>query len=285
MILLDGPMGTELTFRKIPTALPRWSAGALTSHPDVVTAIHQDYVDAGADILTTNTFRTSEATLGAEWRATTRRAVELARHAAGKSCRVAGSIAPLADCYRPDLSPALDHPDRTYRAHSQMAEVLAEDVDLILCETFPSVEEAVLAARAALATGKETWVALTAGPGTPLLNAREMREASKRLVDEGVAALLVSCTPAAECERYLEALAVGGARTGVYANAGVADAESGFRSDPDLSPRQYLHLAKRWEDAGAVIIGGCCGTRPKHIEALNDYRRGPLACEPDSELA
>ncbi|MFT5356386.1 MAG: S-methylmethionine-dependent homocysteine/selenocysteine methylase [Polyangiales bacterium] len=272
VILLDGPMGTELAFRDVPTSLPRWSAGALVSHPEIVTAIHQDYVDAGADVLTTNTFRTAEVTLGAEWRHYTHRAVSLARHAAGASCRVAGSIAPLADCYRPDLSPASAHPDETFQAHSQMAEALADECDLILCETFPSIEEAVLAARAAVATGRETWVALTAGPEEPLLSTDEMREGAKRLVDEGVSALLVSCSPAAQCRRYVEALAAVGLPAGVYANAGVADIESGFRSDPKSSPERYLRMAAEWADAGAVIIGGCCGTRPAHIKALNENR-------------
>ncbi|MFK8002965.1 MAG: homocysteine S-methyltransferase family protein [Polyangiales bacterium] len=272
MILLDGPMGTELAFRSVPTSLPRWSAGALMSHPEVVSAIHGEYADAGADVLTTNTFRTAEATLGDEWRLYTRRAVELAREAAKAKCRVAGSIAPLDDCYRPDLSPALSSPDETFRAHTQMAEALAEGVDLLLCETFPFVEEAILAARAAVATGKETWVALTAGPEEPLLSTEEMREAGRRLRDEGVGALLVSCTPAADCERYVEALVSAGLPTGVYANAGVADDESGFRSDPKSSPEHYSHLAKRWQEAGAVIIGGCCGTRPRHIKALNENR-------------
>lgn len=265
-------MGTELAFRGVPTSLPRWSAGALMSHPEAVSAIHKEYVDAGADILTTNTFRTAEATLGEEWRRYTRRAVELAREAASGRCRVAGSIAPLADCYRPDLSPAASRPAETYRQHLEMAEVLAEGVDLFLCETFPSVEEAVLAARAAVATGKETWVAVTAGPEEPLLNATEMREAGQRLKDEGVGALLVSCSPAADCERYVEALATAGLPTGVYANAGVADDDSGFRSDPRSSPEHYLRFAKRWENVGAVIIGGCCGTRPRHIKALNENR-------------
>lgn len=265
-------MGTELAFRDVPTSLPRWSAGALMSHPEVVSAIHRDYVDAGADILTTNTFRTAEVTLGAEWRPYTRRAVELARQAAGTRCRVAGSIAPLADCYRPDLSPALVRPRETYQWHAQMAEALADDVDLLLCETFPSVEEAILAARAAVSTGKETWVALTAGPEEPLLSANEMREGAKRLKDEGVSALLVSCSPAADCEPYVEALASAGLLTGVYANAGIADDETGFRSDPESSPERYLRLATRWADAGAVIIGGCCGTRPRHIKALNENR-------------
>ena len=240
-----------------------------------MSAIHQEYIDAGADIITTNTFRTAEATLGVEWLSYTRRAVELAAEAAaGTRVRVAGSIAPLADCYRPDMSPAKEHPAQTYRAHAQMAEALADGSDLILCETFPSIDEAVLAARAACRTGKETWVALTAGPGIPLLTAEDMREGAKRLVDEGVSALLVSCSPALDCQDYVVALANLGVPSGVYANAGVADSESGFRSDPRAAPAQYLSFAIKWREAGAAIIGGCCGTRPGHIKALNENRRG-----------
>ncbi|MGI0147927.1 MAG: homocysteine S-methyltransferase family protein, partial [Thermoplasmata archaeon] len=154
-LLLDAAMGTELQRRGADTRLPLWSARSLLGRPDLISEIHREEAAAGADVVTANTFRThrrilEKAGLGARSLELTSLAVRLAREAAEESGRevfVAGSLAPLEDCYRPDLVPedaALE------REHSEQAESLAEaGVDLILCETHNTVRELVAAARAA----------------------------------------------------------------------------------------------------------------------------------------
>src|SRR5688500_17354583 len=121
MILLDGPLGTELDRRGVPTPLPRWSAGAVDAAPDVLRAIHADYARAGATVHTANTFRTKRRTLGDDWERLARRAIAIARESVPAGHRVAGSIAPLEDCYRPDLSPVDPAPE-----HRELARVLAD---------------------------------------------------------------------------------------------------------------------------------------------------------------
>ncbi len=105
-LLLDGATGTELQRRGVDTSLPLWSARALLDAPGVLQTIHADYIAAGADIITTNTFRThrrtlTRAELGARTRELTQLAVKIAREAARQVDRevfVAGSISPLEDC-------------------------------------------------------------------------------------------------------------------------------------------------------------------------------------------
>src|SRR5688572_4668685 len=134
-------MGTELAARGVPTPGPGWSAYALETAPETVRAIHAEYMRAGAMVHRTNTFRTQPHLFPepseegrASFRELIRRAVELARTGAA-SARIAGSIAPVADCYRPDLSPPAEDARRIHRA---MAGALAaERVDLLVCETFP----------------------------------------------------------------------------------------------------------------------------------------------------
>ena len=128
-ILLDGAMGTELQRRGADTRLPLWSARALVEAPDLVAEIHREEVEAGADVLTANTFRTHRRTLAKGGLAERSRelsalAVRLAREAApaGRPVFVAGSIAPLEDCYRPDLVPE----DAVLeREHSEQADSLS----------------------------------------------------------------------------------------------------------------------------------------------------------------
>jgi len=264
VIVLDGPLGTELDARGVDTGLPLWSARALIEAPEIVAAIHADYAAAGATVHTANTFRTKRRMLGAKWEPLARDAVRLARSAVPSGHRVAGSIAPLEDCYRPDLSPKDPEPE-----HHELAALLAEEgCDVLLCETYPHVGEAVAAVRAAVRTGVETWVGFTAGPFGDLLTPTEMREGARRAVDAGAAAVFVNCTPALETRDFLDALADLGVPIGAYANAGSADDDIGWKSSPEPGAEAYAALAESWRDAGASMIGGCCGTGPAHVRAL-----------------
>ncbi len=279
--LLDGPMGSLLGARGVATPAPLWSAAALLDAPAEVHRIHADYAAAGATVHTANTFRTKERNVGelgpspwaqrqagAAWETLTRRAVEIARAAVPSGHRVAGSLAPLEDCYRPDLSPPDPRPE-----HRSMAHMLASTgVDLILCETFPHVGEALIAVEEAVSTGLPVWVAFTAGPGAELLTPAEMERGAREAIHRGVAAVLVNCTAAHLTLPYVEALARACGRAavpfGAYANAG--DAPEHFNrtvSDPAAVER-YMEHAATWIEAGATLVGSCCGTGPAHIAAL-----------------
>lgn len=272
--LIDGPMGSQLNQRGISTELPLWSAAAIDQAPDTIAAIHRDYVAAGATVHTTNTFRTQRRVVGDPWQRLTRKAVQLARENVGGH-RVAGSIAPLCDCYRPDLSPRNCRPE-----HHAMATLLADaGCDLLLCETFPHLGEAVVATEEAVGTGLETWVALTAGPEANLLSPEQAAEGAKRAVDAGASAVLVNCIPAAKTLRFVLALENANVRVpiGAYANAGSVDDQIGWSASPEAGADTYLEFVRQWVDAGATIVGGCCGTGPPHIEAIARHYSPPIA--------
>lgn len=267
LILLDGPLGTELLARGVATPLPGWSAHALDTAPDVVAAIHRDYAKAGARVHTANTFRTQPRWFPDRWRELTSRAVAIARDALTgvnqPDYRVAGSIAPLEDCYSPALSPA-----EPRREHRLMARALAEEgVDLLLVETFPHVGEALVAVEEAVATGLPTWLSLTAGPGADLLTVDQVREGAERAVSLGVEAVLVNCIPTSRVLEYLMGLQDLGVRIGAYANAGRAAEGMGFAATP-LDIEGYVDSVAQWIEAGAGIVGGCCGTGVEHVAAV-----------------
>jgi S-methylmethionine-dependent homocysteine/selenocysteine methylase len=271
VIVLDGPMGTELGRRGVATPPGSWSANALVAAPDVIASIHHDYAAAGAVVHTADTFRTKRRNAGKTWEALARRAVQIARESVPEGHRVAGSIAPLEDCYRPDRSPG----EASSEEHAELAHALAEaGVDLILCETFANAAEAAAAVRESVRTTTETWVALTAGPDASLMTPEAMRDAARACVGEGARVVLVNCTPATRTLRYLDALAGLGVAFGAYANAGSQADRLGWGTDAsrvadvDDGPAKYAVLARAWLDAGATVIGGCCGTGPGHIAAL-----------------
>lgn len=272
ILVLDGPMGTELGRRGVPLPEGVWSAWAIEHDPDEIVAIHAEYARAGATVHTTNTFRTRRRSYPDRWAALTAQAVGLARMGVPAGHRVAGSIAPLEDCYSPWLSPAEPRPE-----HREMARALAAaGVDLLLCETFPHVGEGLVAVEEAVATGLETWASFTAGPDADLLSPAELAAAARQAVARGARAVLVNCVPATATLAYVERLAELGVPFGAYANAGHAAEGLGWeRPTPDAAAR-YADLAASWVGRGASLVGGCCGTGPAHIAELR-RRFGPPA--------
>jgi S-methylmethionine-dependent homocysteine/selenocysteine methylase len=259
LVVLDGPMGTELVRRGLALPAPAWSAVALDAAPELVAAVHRDYAVAGATVHTANTFRTKRRSVGAGWEALARRAVRIARDSVGTTMRVAGSIAPLEDCYRPDLSPGLGA--RT--EHREVARALADEgVDVLLCETFPNEVEALVAVEEAVRTGVETWASLL--PMLPM----NLHRAARACVEAGARAVLVNCLPATETLPCCGELAGLGVPFGAYANAGAEADGIGWSTDPAAAACAYERLARSWIAAGATIVGGCCGTGPAHIARL-----------------
>lgn len=269
-------MGTELTRRNVDTTLPLWSAAALDSAPQVVAQIHADYVAAGATVLTANTFRTNtralaKAGLAHRARDLTFKAVSLARQAtavAGRSVRVAGSLAPVEDCYTPELVPSAAEVDVE---HGALARNLADaGVDLMLIETMNTVREAVAAARAAANTGKPFWVSFTLGADGALLSGESLASAVAAVRPFRPEAVLINCVPVAQIAAALTELQMvaHGLRFGAYGNVGHVDDTVGWTLTDAVTPAQYADAARGWRAQGASIIGGCCGTHPGHIRAI-----------------
>jgi len=277
-LLLDGANGTELARRGINVDVPEWSAAALVTAPDLVWQVHADYVAAGAELITANTFRTharnlSPAGLASRTAELTALAVGLARDAAGDRAYVLGSQAPLEDCYSPQLVP----PDNELRSeHQAMARQLANaGVDGILVETQNTIREAVAAAAAAAETGLPVLVSFVCGRDGRLLSGESLSAAATAVLPYEPAMLLVNCLPVETVSRVLPELigAAGSRPVGVYANIGYADERGQWVNTDNIDPGVYGTQAARWLQAGARLLGGCCGTTPAHVAALADVRR------------
>ena len=278
IVLLDGALGTELERRGVPTRLPLWSAQALVQAPDRVREIHEAYVRAGAEILTACTFRTTPRALASagmtgESDRLTAAAIALCREArerAGleREVWIAGSIAPLEDCYRPELAPP---PDVAEREHREQAERLKQaGADLLLIETMNSVPEAVAAVTGARSVGLPVLVSFICKNAREIWNGELLADAVLAVDALQPDAILVNCTPVEIAGACLDEIARATHRpVGCYPNAGTPDLERGACSfDPAMTPGRFAGAAQGWVRSGAQIVGGCCGTGPDHIRAL-----------------
>lgn len=282
-MLLDGPTGTELQRRGVETNVPGWTAAAIESAPDILLAIHRDYVATGAEVLTANTFRTHSRNvrslvpdmaaaaadrLAAQW---TWRAVEIARAAASESNHkvwIAGSQAPLGDCYEAGQTPddaALE------REHRRMSDNLAAaGVDLILVETHPTLREALAATRAALATGLPVITSCVCNRAGRMLSGESLADAASAIARLPIAAVGVNCILADDGLTAVQTLrqTAPDRPVAIYANVGWFTPELGWRNSDSIDPQVYATHAAQWLTAGARLIGTCCGTTPQHIARL-----------------
>jgi len=283
MIVLDGATGTELARRGVDTRGTLFSAAALLSEQGIAAlrAVHAAYVQAGAQVITANTFRTNPRKAGGRWRELTGIAVRIARESGAK---VAGSMAPVEDCYRPDLRP----PPRIAEAeHRELARALAQaGCDLLLVETVVAADEGLAAVRAAAATGLPVWVGALAMPDGSMRSGDDLGAFFRDARSEGARAALINCVPPAGVDAGLDAAAASGLPFGAYAHMGEVDPNAGWPVTPVLSPKDYAARAAGWLGRGASILGGCCGTTPAHIAALaalSPIRHDP--CQLDRRIA
>src|SRR5437588_3290440 len=265
--LLDGALGTELGRRGVDTRSGLFSTAALLDERGraALREVQGEYLEAGAHVLTAATFRTNRralaaAGLEARFPELAQLAVGEARAAAAGRALVAGSLAPVEDCYQPDLRPP---PAQAAREHLEHARALAEaGCDLLLVETVAAADEGLAAVAAAVATGLPVWVAAMATPRGTLLDGGDLGEFFRRAVAGGASAALINCTPPDGVDLALPAAAASGVPFGAYAHLGEVDAAVPWGRAPDLSSEEYARRALRWVEQGASIVGGCCGTGP-----------------------
>ncbi len=282
-LLLDGGMGRELRRRGVPILDTIWSANALVVAPYTVRDVHFDYIEAGADVITTNTYgiiRSELAKEGIEDRygELNRMAGELARQAreaGGRSVAIAGSLPPLRGSYRPDLVGPLNEILPQYR---EQVELLAPTVDLFICETMSSAAEGYAAATAAAESGKPVWVAWTLAEDRSgkLRSGESVSEAAAAIAHLPIAGFLANCCAPESIAAAMPGLAaLGRGAVGGYANAfrpvpedWVMDRDGLLSLRDDLDPEEYAGHVAHWQADGARIVGGCCGTGPAHIARL-----------------
>ena len=282
-VVIDGGTGAELQRRGVPVDPVCWHArAALTHHADLV-AVHVDFINAGASVITTNTFAThsyvlKEAGYHAEYARLAHASVTAARRArieTGIEVEIAGAIS----CMPPGFD-IENYPDeRACRAaYVQQAHTLADlGVDVIALEMIQDVRHGGWALDAAIATGLPVWLGIACrkhpvsdelvcfdAPDTTLVSLLDELLARKPDVVNIMHSPLTAIGSAFETIREQWSGSIG-----VYPEVGSFDAVNRVRTER-ISPSAFSAAAKKWIGQGTVLIGGCCGATPSHIAALVD---------------
>jgi homocysteine S-methyltransferase len=278
--VIDGGMGTELEARGVRMDDAAWSAAANLEHPEVVSAAHEDYIRAGAEVIIANTFSAGRwplepAGLGDRFEETNRNAVRVALEARARAGRpdvvVAGSISRTA---------ALDYygaprPVDVRAVYDEHASLLADaGVELIALEMISALEYGLPALEAARATGLPIWLGVSASrdsEGRLVCWHNEtvsFDDFVREIVAPDLAAVHVMHTDIPDVDDALEVVRrLWNGPLGAYPQSG------GFIPPhwqfSDLTPDEFVEHAQGWVALGATIVGGCCGTKPEHIAVLS----------------
>jgi S-methylmethionine-dependent homocysteine/selenocysteine methylase len=282
--ILDGGMGQELMRRSGAKPTRLWSAQVMFDMPDLVRDVHIDFIRAGAQIVTLNSYSCTPERLAPfgmldQFEPLQNKAYELARQAAdtvGVPVKLAGCLPPLIQSYQPNLVPA----DSVLRdTWQRIVDIQAKRVDLIIAETLTTEREGRIAAQVISEAGLPAWIAFSTDDrdGKKLRSDEPLAGAVSSATEAGAQALLINCSWPEAVPQALPVLAMSEKPTGAYANGftgisamtptGTVDL---LRARDDIGPDAYAEHAIQWAKAGASIVGGCCEIGPAHISALRD---------------
>jgi len=296
-ILLDGATGTELQRRGVPMDGVAWCGLAVASHPEIVRQVHLDYIQAGAEVIITNTFASGRHLLraaGAEalTESVNRQAVLEARQARDEAAAakagavesgwelapedvwIAGSISPMAAAADGSSRPSLRDMAAIF---TEQAELLADSgVDLLLLEMMRDIDFSCAALEAASATGLPVWVGFSC-----------KRTQQGRLVMhpaigdeigfEACVAAVMAQGGSLAAVMHSDVNVIGDALSviqTVWDGPAGAYPESGYFEMPNwqfvdiIQPQAFADEAQKWVEQGAKLVGGCCGIGVAHIRTM-----------------
>jgi len=273
-LLFDGAIGTELQRKGLPFGTPPdlWNL----ENPDAVREMHAAYVDAGSDVVVTNTFnanpvRFAEYKSDQSWEAVTRRGVELAKQAVSGRALVAGEIGPSGLLLEPVGPGKPADIERSFAAQAKLIE--DEGVDLFIAETFFSLQEILLVARAFRSVSPRPFIlSMTFEKkrrGYFTIMGDRIDRALQALADTGAIAVGANCTlgSADMIELAAQARQAVSIPMIIQPNAGqpqVTPEGTIYNEDPE----SFAANIARIRELGVEIVGGCCGTQPATIGAI-----------------
>lgn len=285
VIVFDGGVGTYLYEKGIyiNTCFDELNL----TNPDLVGGVHRDYVNAGADVVETNTFGANRVKLtlhGLETRVyeINKKGVEIAKRAVKGDVLVAGSVGPLGVQIEPLSKLSFDEAKEFFK--EQIQGLLDGGADLIVLETFSVLSELVQAIKATRELNAEIPLVaqVTVNDDGVLLSGAGLSTFVHDVSGLAVDVLGLNCSvgPKAMLDALEKLKPLTKLPVSVQPNAGIPQSVGG-RNIYMTSPEYIAEYAKRFIQTGASIIGGCCGTNPEHIKAI---RRAVHALQPTKRL-
>lgn len=271
-LILDGATGSLLQQRNVLTDKNLWSSFANISNPKEVLAIHKEYISAGADIITTNTFRTNPTAIKISKHNFTieelvKEGVELAIKArADKEILIAGSNASAEDCYQAERT--ISKYDLEYN-HKKHIELLLEyGCDIIWNETQSHWDEIDIICKFCSQNNLPFVINLYFTDELKLLSGEPLYEAVQFIKDYSPQAIGFNCIKPKTFESYYKTFSLNH-NWGFYFNCGAGDIGSAI-IECGIDPKSYVTPIEPLLKMKPLYVGSCCGSNPEHTKAIKE---------------
>ena len=293
--LLDGGLGQEIYRRARGVSSPLWSVAVMLEQPEVVTAVHADFIRAGAKTLTLNTYAATPTRLRKQGlqeqifaiHQQAFQALERAIDATGVQVDIAACLPPLTASYQGQPARSFEDVRDEYATLVQ----LQARADVFLIETMTNTLEARAACAAASDLGKPFGVAFRLEANGRLKSGETLEEAVAAIKGYSPAAVMLNCCDPELVTDAMPELVNLYPIVGGYANAfksveavargGLVDA---LEARPDITPDAYSGQVRQWLADGARVVGGCCEITPEHVRFMADALAGEFNCVRLSQL-
>jgi homocysteine S-methyltransferase len=276
-LILDGAMGSLLQQHGVPRDEHLWMSLANLTHPEKVLELHREYIDAGADIITTNTFRTNPYAIDEyslnekkgypKLNAFVKKSVELARKAVqGSPVLIAGSNAPAEDCYKKETQLTKEDYYRNHEVH--IKKLFHSNCHFILNETQSHYEEIEVISSICMKEKIPFVISIFFDDDFKLLSGEPVDAVVQNILRFEPLAISFNCI---KPETFLSFICKQGPdfNWGVYMNCGSGDYSDAIIA-PGINPTEYKEIIKKVLKFNPAFIGGCCGTTPEHIAKIKE---------------
>ena len=286
--ILDGGMGQELLARGMEPNGTLWSANALLEkkYHKLLLDTHLDFIKSGAEVIVTNTFtlrrkRLRDNKIEDKFEYLNKKAGEIAKKTKEfyPHVLVAGGLPPQNDTYEADTRDSNEIREDFF----EQAKILNPFVDFFYLDVLSSVKEINLGIEAITSFNKPYLIGAHISEGTKLPSNENISDIITKINHKNLLGLILSCISPENYEKNLNEIKNLGIPFGFKLNAFITT-KSGYivkyaksSGNPneflgqrkDLTPKKMLEFVKKFKDAGATILGGCCETRPDHIKEMS----------------
>ncbi len=286
IILIDGGMGQELIHRSKVKPDGLWSARVMLDNYDLVVDLHRDFIKAGAEAITLNSYGVTPQKLKRHnleelfiplQKSAIKAAIEAKKSSSVETdIKIIGCLPPLVMSYKTNIGMDKNEAKDTYK---KIIEIQEPHVEILCCETVCSIEEAHIATENALTTDKKVWLSFCVKEedGTLLRSGESLEDALREFNNSKIDSFLINCAPPEAIHSSINVMKNFSKPYGALPNAFVTVNDLDIHNDVSiLKKRSDLNINKftgeilSYIKNNASIIGGCCEVGPKYIEALKN---------------
>jgi len=267
-LILDGAMGSLLQQEGFPGKDSSWMTYVNTESPETIISIHEEYMNAGASIITTNTFRTNPLALGdiSLSKDEVKKAVSLAKQAVkNEKIYIAGSNAPVEDCYQKERTLNYNELQKNHTYHIDF--LIHSNVDFILNETQSHLDEIRIICEHCFANSIPYVVSLYIDENLNILSGEKVEDVVEFVWKQDALAVGINCISAEVFSKLMKNLNTENINFGFYLNS-----LEGSNKDSNiicsLSPSEYGKTVRNYLNLKPSFIGACCGSSPEHIKEI-----------------